>query len=397
MFKRFLTILLVLAFLPNLSSSVALSENKSTTDPDWPMFGRTPDGNRIVSDECGIKSAELTKLWETRFRFENHAPPVVWGNKIYFTDEGGIFCQNISDRSILWKYETEDYLNNPIAVYDGKIFFQQYSEKTRTHVIVCKDALTGSDLWSSLGTKGILIDFYVLAYDHKVYFHTRDGIFHCNDSNTGKELWTFNTKIPYKPSISNNYIIFHGLVCLNATTGERVWEKKYSIRSGNSVTISENKLYIISHSENDPLNLYLLCLSLPTGEVLFKEPYDGIHNAQYIQSISVVGNKLFILKQLYEPTSSQSNFNGIVCYNLNKWGFSWSIDTGDHMLCYPTFDNGNIIVGSNLGTIMFIDMNTGKIVQTYNIDQPIGYELVIAANKLFVPTKKALFCFEGER
>lgn len=386
MTKKAVAIVLILIFTACFFEPLALAKDQPEISCDWPMFGKTPDGNRLVESDCGLTSTQLCKLWETRFTKDNMASPAIWQNRLYLSDWSKLLCYNLEDRSIIWEYDSQANVNFTHTIDSNKIYILQYDYKTNTSKLVCLDALTGSMIWSQ-GTK-TYINFYILACEGKVIIHTKDDYFHCYDGQSGEVLWEYYSEISSRPVIANNMLYLTGIKCLDATTGKVVWENRFSMFE--YITIDGNKLYSVV-VDKDKVNI--TSFSAETGDRIDSFLWVTTDKIQMVRNLSVVKSKLYVSTI---KTSNMHAENAIFCFDLETRKILWSLDTGDHMLCYPTFDNGNIVVGSNLGMIMFIDMNTGKIVQTYNIDQPIGYELVIASKKLFIPTKKALFCFEGE-
>ncbi|MBP7733652.1 MAG: PQQ-binding-like beta-propeller repeat protein [Caldisericia bacterium] len=379
--------LVLIAFFLSLIPIYSIQTSICQPLCDWLMYGKSPDGNRIIQSGCGLSSTNLTKLWETRFRIDNLATPVVWQNKIYQSDGGNLYCINLDDRSVVWAYESGVNVNFTHTIDSGRIYIIQYSPQGDTSKLVCIDALTGSLLWFHQ-TK-TYIRFYIVASDNKTIIRTKDNYYHCFDSKTGEELWNYYSEVNSRPVVINNKLYLPGIKCLDATTGKVVWDKDKEYVLLSPFAIDNDRIYFCSYNTE----IVVVCISATTGEKMFEFFWDKISQSRIITSTCSYDNKLFFTTI---KGTSETSKNGIICFDLTSKKVLWEIDTGIHKLCPPTFDNGYIITGSDQGQLLFIDQNTGKIVKTYNIGQPISSEIVIASKKLFVITRKAIFCYESQ-
>ena len=172
----------------------------------WPQF-RGPDRDGI-SKETG-----LYRKWP------DGGPKVLWKTAV---------CQGYA----------------AAAIYDGRVFFNDYDRKALTWFVRCLTLADGNELWRFKEKRKIrpnhgitrtvpaVDDKYVFAMDPKC-------VFHCLDAKTGKELWRKNLVTEYKTRIppwytgqcplieADRVIIAPGgealIAALAKTTGEPIW------------------------------------------------------------------------------------------------------------------------------------------------------------------------------
>ena len=387
--KAKICLMLVTLFL-SLIPIYSIQTSNCQPSCDWLMYGKNPDGNRVVQSGCGLSSTKLTKLWETRFRNATWPLVVVWNNNLFLSDNGNLYCQNIEDRSVKWVYECQDCEDYSPVIDSGRIYIWNFQIPKRENHIICLDATNGKIIWDYL----VVTDFLthpLIVFKNKVYVCSNKGEFICLEGATGKVLWSYKSKYGlYDPVFSNNNVYLPGIKCLDATTGKVVWESKHETESS---YFAINADYIYAKTKNSDAQYQISCINSNTGELVWEVVWQNTTQPEIISSLSITYGKLFMLRSNNEFLK---NPNGIICFDLTSKKILWEIDTGIHKLCPPTFDNGYIVTGSDQGQLMFIDQNTGKIVKTYIIGQPVGSEIVIASKKLFVVTRKAILCYENE-
>ena len=126
---------------------------------DWPQFrGPARDG---ISRETG-----LYRVWPAE------GPKVLWTTEV---------CQGYS----------------AAAIFNGKVYFNDYSEEAREWYVRCLTLDEGKELWRYTDKKRIRanhgITRTVPAVDGKyVFSFDPKSVFHCLDAETGRELWQKN-------------------------------------------------------------------------------------------------------------------------------------------------------------------------------------------------------------
>ncbi len=155
----------------------------------------------------------------------------------------------------------------------------------------------------------------------KVYIGTDDGVLHCLDASSGNYLWEFKTD-------------------------------KYGIESP---SILGNKCYVTAGSA-------IFCLNSNNGNKEWSTSLDGLLSAP-----TVANNKVFVTVILIGE--ELENFSSkIVCFDANKGDVSWVKPIG-YTSEKPTYHNGNIYIQGDTDFLSFDTDDTGRL---YSINASNG-------------------------
>lgn len=89
--------------------------------------------------------------------------------------------------------------------------------------------------------------------------------------------------------------------------------------------------------------------------------------------------------------------NTIYGFDLDTKKIIWSFDCDIKNVTEFTFYDGYLIFGMDNGALMLLSADTGEIKHQVDLEENIDGEIVIASNKLFVSTDKALYCFGNKK
>ncbi len=147
---------------------------------------------------------------------------------------------------VLWTIEACQGYSSP-AIVGGRVYFNDYDEKTNTWLVRCLGLADGKEQWRFEEKRRIRpnhgITRTVPAVDARYVFSLDPKcVFHCLDAATGKELWrkklagkasVYNSKIPpwYNgqcPLIEQDRVVFAPggdalMVALDKATGDEIW------------------------------------------------------------------------------------------------------------------------------------------------------------------------------
>jgi len=151
------------------------------------------------------------------------------------------------------------------------------------------------------------------------------------------------------PAIANGYVYYKldHVICLNAFTGETVWEATQGVAQDIwSVVIAYGCVYADA-------NGYVYALNASTGEEIWTY---------------IIGND----EELYAPTVA----NGVVyvgCGDNNLYAFNaftgtkiWNYSTSGKVRTSPAVVNGVVYVGSNDGNVYALDASSGTKLWNYS-------------------------------
>ncbi len=329
--------------IANVGSPVQIKNVSAADDCDWPMFGRTPDGNRVVPDGCGIDLRNLGVKWT--FRTDHIVnEPVLKNNLAIFTCwNHKVFCLDAVNGNKIWEFEAGDAITSSPSIYKEFVFFASMDFK-----IYCLNTNYGSKKWE------FKTGFYILSspmvYDEKVYVACEDG----------------------------------QILCLKPDDGRIVWKKQNEFSNHYSPSFHEDKMFIGSASD-------FYCLNAKTGQLIWKYNL-WADNFKSVLSSAVVYNGYVLFR-----TSK-----GLMCLDevtgVKKWCYETQL-TIDHNT--PVVQNNTVYFSQGVdNTKLFaIDLITGIKKKDIEIEPTLGPDLpspLFCRNKIFLPIESGLSAYEPD-
>ena len=221
------------------------------------------------------------ELWEidTPGNIDHYASPAAECGMVFFA--GGnpaLYCVNISDHSILWRFNTSDMIKTTPTIADGVVFFatkkRMYAldmagdelwrrdlgstisspaishgrvyigSSTLEKKLYCFDATDGSEIWNK-SVDGAILSSPVVACE-TVYFGTNagDGTVYALNATDGTVRWSYDTGdyIMSPPSVSD------GTMFIGSDTGylyafgtpEAFWNGSVVLLKGETLNVTAN-------------------------------------------------------------------------------------------------------------------------------------------------------------
>lgn len=296
-----------------------IEECNASIDCDWPMSGRTPEGNMVAPDGCGSKTDKLALKWKHIVENTHVVPKseiTIYKGRIYFlSSNGGMYCFDIESLKVIWKSQVvmeNDIRFSSITISDNMIFIQikfkglfclnadtgesikswkEYSAETRPVIIgkslfivtnnnlICYSLDAMEEIWNyKCFGAGNYFDGNLIYSDGKVIVCSSDYIVYCFSANSGEKVWEFNTKSDggnLFPVVSNSKVYLvathmlsfeiweSSIYCLSAETGEKNWHSYINATIRTPPVISNGKIYFGTDSNS------ILCLSSVTGDQIW--------------------------------------------------------------------------------------------------------------------------------
>lgn len=339
-----------------LPGTELLDSSTVSADKNWTMFRRTPthSGTSLESLEFPLKlmwkqSVKLT-LAEARRNTNNPTSPSVADGIAYFSAGSRILAVNTDTGSLRWVYPAEGTLNSGIksSPLIGKDLVYIGSGDGRLYAIT-KD--TGKLAWS-FTTKGTMNSSPVLAED-TIFVGSSDDNLYALDPVTGQQKWRGGFKthddISGSPAISNGLVYFLSndmvLYCAYTTNGRLKWSTKVGSAARSSTpVIAGNNLFV-------GVGNTLQCFQSQSGRLIWSAPMP-----EEISSIPAVSDKAIYIacrKKLYSLTLAGKS--------------RWKTPVDLSSICYgsPTITGDNVVVGTNKGSIIAVNKETGSIKWKY--------------------------------
>lgn len=271
--------------------------------------------------------AYTTKRIETK-AFRHFSTPYAAEGRVFVgSADKNIYCLDIASGKVLFEFEADDWVRSSPVFKDDRYFFatlkgslygldfdgvsvkQRFKKQLGDHAVLAdlamKDELiviNDSDLWcwcvntqGELVWKRSLIESFMkdgcriltdqiaggayyqskpTAANDVVYFGTPMRFVYAVDAHSGREIWKFELGA----SVSGAPTVYDGKIyvgqqggedefyCLDAATGEKVWETKLDWVWG-SATASDGMIYVPG------IDGYAWALDANTGHVVWKQPF----------------------------------------------------------------------------------------------------------------------------
>ena len=276
---------------------------------------------------------------------------VLHDNSLVVTDSlGSIFRLDYNSGEIIWKNKSQNPFNSQTKIYDNKVYAIDLN-----NIIRCYSLDDGNELWK------LNSDNTFLKSDKRNSIAIKNGIIYFNNSigdisavvaNNGSLLW----QIP--------------------TQNSQIYESAFSLKISDLV-ISDNNLFF-SNNRNE-----IYSINLTNGILNWKQSVNSstrpiiINN--FIFSVSDEGY-LFILDKdsgnILKITDLFDVFKSKKKLNLSPVGF--------------IVGKNNIILTTNKGKLLIVDLNTGKTKSILKIDNQIISRPFVFDRKILIVKDNAI-------
>lgn len=372
---------------------------------DWPMFMHDPQHSGYSTSSM---PACLKKSWE----YSNHSDSPDSEGSVRFIASGGklivvqypssVYSLDMNDGSLLWETSHEDISLHVPAAAHGRVYIGMYEG------ILCLDAHTGDILWKYNDTH-VFFHSHPSVIDEHLIIGSWDGFFDylgpnqdvvvenaarkkkrllCLNAETGEVVWEFFAHGiigDISPAYSNDRIFINDgdgkIYCLSAETGEIVWEKEMEGISDSSPSVDEERVFVGN------LKGVLNCHSRETGDILWK-----FDSEETIYTTPALGyGKVFFGSQ-----------NGIFyCLDVQSGELVWKIETGvepqnplSRIFLPAVVADKKVAFGTGNGKLYIVDAFSGKVIDSHRLKGGIS-SLVLSDGKLFVGESSGrITCFE---
>ncbi len=213
------------------------------------------NGQKVWSYRADNQIVGSANIWQS-----GNKARIIFGSYDYY-----LHCIDPSTGKLLWKLETENYVNGTPALTGNKIVFGGCDGMIRV-----VDPLSGKE--QDTADIGVYIAASPALYNGKAYFGDYDGNFYCLDLQTKKITW----KVPAGeksgailgiPAAGYNYVVIGNedkyLYCYDAANGKLIWKYRTNGRITGSAVITPSKVVFGSTDG------YIYLLNLTDGKKLW--------------------------------------------------------------------------------------------------------------------------------
>jgi outer membrane protein assembly factor BamB/subtilisin family serine protease len=303
---------------------------------------------------------------------------------------------------LLWKYpyssENWTVFSSPV-VADGRVYI------IIRDGLLTLDAETGRKLWMSKqeifslpGVEG-----------GRVYVVTKNGGLVCLDAYTGEVLWESSVKVPVS-WVGVSLTVVDGMVyvnveghvyCFNSSNGELLWYKSLGIWSSPiGVSVAFGRAYVIGSSFS--YNNVLYCLNASTGDVIWKKELPTTSKWHSIPVLS--DGRLYIVKLEVDKEY-------LICLDAYTGDVIWDGESLGYVFPFATMGQPAVAYGKiyvpmveidekTYGEIGCFDAKTGRLLWKVKLPgSPWHFPPAIADRKVYVfaaPMVVSLDAFTGD-
>jgi outer membrane protein assembly factor BamB len=232
----------------------------------------------------------------------------------------------------------------------------------------------------NVNQRGILsnIDWWPMFHHDQ----NHSGYTTSNGPVTNSTLWTFTADDPLlsSPIVANGKVFIGSnsgrMYCLNAITGEKIWDYKTGSSTG-SAAISNGNIYFGSYDD------YVHCLNADLGTKIWEfETGDNI-----LSSPVVFNNRVYI-----------GSFDGrLYCLDASNGEKIWEYLTGDIVVSSPAIYANNVCFGSADGVVYCLNAENGSVTWTYTTSSYIESSPAVNAGKIYIgSTDNNLYCLNAD-
>jgi len=209
---------------------------------------------------------------------------------------------------------------------------------------------TNASLWNY--TAGNQIISSPAIANGRVYFGSRDGNVYCLDAGIGLELWRYNTS---------------HLVC-------------------SSPAIYENRVYVGSNDIPGLNGSHFFCLNADTGELIWEYTTGDESMVGFYSSPAVVSGRVYV----------GSGDHKVYCFDAMTGMKLWEFMTGYDVDSSPAVVNGRVYIGSEDGCVYCLNASTGAELWMYPTQSEIWSASPTVVNgKVYIGSDK-LYCLDAE-
>jgi outer membrane protein assembly factor BamB len=429
-------------------SSTPIEPVTLSVDKDW-LFWRGPAGTGVseqtnLPDKLSLEKGSL--LWT--HEIQGGGVPVIAGGRAYQFGYYGVeddlkealVCFDAASGKVLWERTHSDFISDIVynrygvgaACVDpasGNVYFQ-----TSPGLLIGYDS-DGNKLWE----RSLMEEFARLTFPNGrtggpcvdgdlVIIHAitanwgkqgpaRDR-FYAFDKNTGDLVWSSTPGITPKDSsfspltfenMPNGRRVFYSgtgcghIVCIDARTGQPLWRFQMSYGGVNSgVVVHKNTIIAIHGKENIDASTIGRMVAIQKPEKLPSINEDILLLGKESEVWRNSSMEAFTSSPVYRSGRLYTTIKRgeLVCLNADTGEEIWVIKLApDQVHASPTWADNKLYVPMFDGKVYVVkeDENEARIISQVQLDGSCLAAPAVAHGRVFVQSKKRLYCFGSNR
>jgi len=381
----FILLIPVSYFLLKDASTKSTNENiyvLKNEEESWPTLQGDPQ-------RTGAVRGEIPDNVEVKWKFEaSGGPSIVCAyGRVYFGDYHGYFyCLDGETGNVIWYFHPDESKNVDMSItytptiYNKKVYFSNHQGE-----VYCLSAVDGSKVWEYKVQRVHLMG--VTAVVDEKFYMICDGWagnerLICLDANTGELIWDYKQDegiMGWNLCIGNDKIVISSqksLIVLNKDTGKLLWSKEFEYAT--LTTFYNYKLYFSSE------NIWY-CLNANSGEIIWEKEYG---KTEFSFGLSIINNKEFFY-------TLKDKIVRVYCVDTDTGEIIWEKES-DRALSTPITDEKKILFTNFDDMILCFSVENGEELWRWNVGKPIFY-LAHADGKIYYWGNEGYVYCIGER
>jgi outer membrane protein assembly factor BamB len=286
--------------------------------------------------------------------------------------------------NILFTFDANDNMNKPPVVADGRVYIGSVDRH-----LYCVNATTGDEIWSYYINK--VWGYCPAVADGKVYVcrsYAWLGVYFCTiiclNAITGEFIWESdhlmgdveyieNPVVAYGKVYVNIGVNNNTLICLDAEDGSKLWTIKmdeFDLNADDSFqspAIIDGKIYF-GGGKN------MSCFDAETGEKFWDFT---VALAHFVSSSPAVDDGRVYFGASYSVLPNKPGTGKLYCINAETGDEIWNYETG-HIVACPAIAYGRIYFHEGYGYFYCLDAVTGEELWKYLMIDSYGQHGVSA-------------------
>lgn len=343
--------------------SLKLPAKKDINQHDhWLTLGRDNQRRHYASHNV-VPPLEI--VWKTKVKSVVTDHPLAVGNYILAPTRNGQLYQITYDTG-----ETKgDGRLGPaiqrVPTVEGNILYAGFSLGEKTLVGLNLERTT-----KTLTREYPHITTAPLYWDNKLYFGTVAGTFFCVNAFSGEEIWEFkaNASIQSSPALSDQAIVMADdkgwVYALDITSGLKLWENRLSSSVFSHPVIDESSVFV------GTTDGYLYALRVGNGKIIWKEQFSG----SIYSSPSIFEDMLYVGNNDHEVVALKKESGEVV----------WKFKTKGIVNTVPLPSPDYVYVSSWDGHLYVLNRINGNLLFKTDLKKPLKSSPIIYKDLLLV-------------
>ncbi len=355
------------------------------------------------------------KVWQYQTKDDGPTAAVVDDGHIGFNTESCELEILSLDGKPVWKKWLGDPLMSMPAISQGKVYMAYPDSKgDKQHYVACFELKTGKEFWKK-PIAGEIITAPVVAGEH-VYLATLEGTLFCFGKHDGELLWKEKKNATSSPVVLGTECYFSRREEITIKqAGKDVKQQREQVANRGTAKVSEVRDYPATQRDADYLD-YAKKASSPTeagkqsadagvgfgggkGDAKIAQATTNLGEGSVVGVWAYQGSKPFMYKgrlyscmgdrvQCVDPKTEKVIWSHVVERPGKKKDEKEPVKKPllDSILTPPALANDRVFVGTTFGDVVCLSAQTGEVIWTAGIGEPIIFQPAIAKGRVYVST-----------